>query len=84
MVWLALVVGGWGSAWAQSVELPVFSLSRSEAGVLLDFSARVNLGKAVEEALQRGVPIYFQAQATLYRSRWYWRDERVARVSRNW
>ena len=34
--------------------------------------------------MQRGVPVYFVAEATLYRSRWYWRDERVARVQRSW
>jgi hypothetical protein len=44
----------------------------------------VTLPPAVEDALQRGVPIYFAAEARLLRSRWYWRDERVARVSRSW
>jgi hypothetical protein len=34
--------------------------------------------------LLHGVPVYFNAQATLFRQRWYWRDERVARVSRTW
>ena len=34
--------------------------------------------------MQRGVPVYFVAEAALYRSRWYWRDERVARVQRSW
>jgi hypothetical protein len=28
--------------------------------------------------------MYFVAEATLLRNRWYWRDERVARVSRSW
>jgi hypothetical protein len=38
----------------------------------------------VEDALQRGVPLYFVAEATVYRQRWYWRDARVARASRSW
>jgi hypothetical protein len=38
----------------------------------------------VEDALQRGVPVYFVAEAQMFRNRWYWRDERVARVSRSW
>jgi hypothetical protein len=50
----------------------------------LDFVAKPGLSKAVEDAMQRGVPIYFVAQATLFRSRWYWRDERVSRVTRTW
>jgi hypothetical protein len=30
------------------------------------------------------VPVYFVAQATLLRYRWYWRDERIARAQRSW
>jgi hypothetical protein len=51
---------------------------------LLDFTARPALSHAVEEAMQRGVPIYFVAQATVYRPRWYWRDERISRATRTW
>ena len=38
----------------------------------------------MEDALHRGVPVYFVAEAQLLRNRWYWRDERVARVQRTW
>jgi Domain of unknown function (DUF4390) len=69
---------------AQGVELALLKTSRAEGGLNLDFSARVTLPKAAEEALMRGVPVYFIAEATLFRGRWYWRDERVARVSRSW
>lgn len=66
------------------VELTTLQVARADGGLLLEFVAQVSLPRAVEEALQRGVPIYFTAQATLWRSRWYWRDERIARVTRNW
>lgn len=69
---------------AQGVELAALQLQRGEGALNLEFSARVTLPKAVEEALQRGVPIYFVAEAQLLRNRWYWRDERVARLSRQW
>lgn len=68
----------------QGVELTALRTTRAEGVLSLDFSARVTLPRAVEEALSRGVPVYFVAQATLWRNRWYWRDERVARVSRQW
>ncbi|CAD5371796.1 conserved exported hypothetical protein [Rubrivivax sp. A210] len=71
-------------AQAQGVELATLQTARAEGALNLEFSARVSLPKAVEDALQRGVPIYFVAEAQLLRSRWYWRDERVARVSRSW
>jgi hypothetical protein len=69
---------------AQGVELATLQAQRAEGALALDFAARVNLPRAVEEALQRGVPIYFVAEAQLLRNRWYWRDERVARISRSW
>lgn len=72
------------SALAQGVELPSISAHRQDGGVVLDFAANLTLSKAVEDALRRGVPVYFVAEATVYRPRWYWRDERVARVSRSW
>lgn len=69
---------------AQGVELALLKTSRAEGGLNLDFAARITLPRAAEDALMRGVPIYFVAEASLFRGRWYWRDERVARVSRSW
>lgn len=69
---------------APGVEVQTLNLRREEGAVLLDFDLRVNLPPAVEEALSRGVPLYFQAMVALFRPRWYWRDARVARVERQW
>ncbi len=69
---------------AEAVELVSLNAYRDDNGLLLEFATHVVLPRAVEEALQRGVPIYFVAQATVWRSRWYWRDERINRVSRTW
>jgi hypothetical protein len=72
-------------AHAQGIELPQLEVSRIEGGGLnLDFEVKLNLSHAVEDALQRGVPMYFTAEAEVMRPRWYWRDERVARASRTW
>ena len=85
LLWAVLVVQLVAHpALAQGVELATLHASKADGALNLDFVARVNLPKAVEDALQRGVPIYFVAEAQLYRNRWYWRDERVARVSRSW
>ena len=69
---------------AQGVELTTLQAQRADGDVTLEFAARLTLTRSIEDALQRGVPMHFVAQASLYRSRWYWRDERVARVSRQW
>ncbi len=75
---------GAGPALAQGVELARLDLQRQDGELTLDFEARLLLPRSVEDAMQRGVPVYFVAEATLYRNRWYWRDERVARVQRSW
>jgi len=69
---------------AQGVELKSLRVERRDGELSLEFSHRLSLGSAIEDALHRGVPMYFSAQATVYRNRWYWRDERVARVHRTW
>ena len=85
LLMLTLLLGlGAAPARAQGVELATLQASKSDGALNLEFVARVNLPKAVEDALQRGVPIYFVAEAQLWRNRWYWRDERVARVARSW
>lgn len=72
------------AARAQSIELPLLEVGRVDGGLSLDFEVRLSLGRAVEDALQRGVPLYFTAEARVLRPRWYWRDERVARAARTW
>lgn len=72
------------SAQAQGVELKTLKVGRQEGDLVLEFSTRLTLGPAIEDALRRGVPMYFTAQAAIYRNRWYWRDERLGRASRTW
>jgi hypothetical protein len=80
---LALLLAAPGPR-AEGIELTALSLTRSEEGLFLDYSTRFDLPAAVEDALLKGVPIYFVAEAEVFRSRWYWRDQRVARSVRNW
>lgn len=85
-LWAALLLALLGSqaARAQGVEVLALAATRSNEAVALEYQLRVTLPRAAEEAVQRGVPLYFTAQATLWRNRWYWRDERVARERREW
>jgi Domain of unknown function (DUF4390) len=81
---LALLLGTLRPAFAQGVELAVLQVNRVENVLALEFALNATLPKPVQQALERGVPVYFVAEAQLLRSRWYWRDERVARVQRSW
>jgi hypothetical protein len=80
----ALLLAAVGPAAAQGVDLGSLKLTRADGELALEYSARLTLSPSLEEALQRGVPMYFTAQATVWRSRWYWRDERMAKVARTW
>jgi hypothetical protein len=72
------------AARAEGIELASLQVGQREGALVLDFSVRITLSAAVEDALQRGVPVYFAAQADLYRNRWYWRDARISRITRTW
>ena len=84
LMWCCVCLLPAGTAQAQGVELATLQTSRAEGGLNLEFVARVSLPRTVEDALRNGVPVYFVAEAQLLRNRWYWRDERVSRVSRSW
>jgi hypothetical protein len=84
---LALLLLGslWGGAVrAQAMDLATLQTAQQDGALTLEFAVRVSLPRAVETALHNGVPVYFVAEAELLRKRWYWRDERVARVRRSW
>lgn len=88
-VWLVLLAAVLATAapaaraQAQPAELSSFELGRDD-GLQLSFAVQFELPRGVEEALQKGVPLYFVAQAEVFRSRWYWRDKRVAVAERTW
>lgn len=72
------------TACADGADLSHFDVVRTDEGVLLSFAIDFELPRAVDEALQKGVPLYFVARAEVFRSRWYWRDRRVASAERVW
>ncbi|MFG6467511.1 DUF4390 domain-containing protein [Roseateles sp. BYS87W] len=80
-VLLALVPGG---ARAEGIELAQLATRKADDGLELSFTTRFELGHAADDALHKGVPLYFVAEATVLRNRWYWRDARVARAERTW
>ncbi|CAM3936603.1 DUF4390 domain-containing protein [Roseateles saccharophilus] len=73
-----------GAARAEGVELAQLSTRRADDGLELSFTTRFELSRAAEDALHKGVPLYFVAEATVLRNRWYWRDARVAQTERTW
>ncbi|MEN9545265.1 MAG: hypothetical protein RLZZ598_2098 [Pseudomonadota bacterium] len=83
VVALLLIAGG-PPVRAETAELLSFELKRAEEGLLLSYAMRFELPRSVEDALARGVPIYFVAETEVFRRRWYWRDQRIGGASRTW
>ncbi len=69
---------------AADAELRQFEVVHNEEGVLLSYAVDLELSRAVEDALSKAVPLYFVAEAQVFRDRWYWRDRRVASTVRVW
>ena len=85
-LWLLAIATGLlpAAARADQPEFTEFEIVRTEEGVLLNFGLRFDLPRGVEEALQKGVPLYFVAEAEVFRDRWYWRDKKVGKATRVW
>jgi Domain of unknown function (DUF4390) len=64
--------------------LTFFDVSREDDAVSLSYAVEFELPQAVEDALGKGIPLYFVAEANVFRNRWYWRDQRIAQASRSW
>jgi hypothetical protein len=78
------LLGGAHAAAGEQVELTTLDLTRDEDGVYLNYAVDLQLSRSVEDALIKAVPLYFVAEAQVYRDRWYWRDRRVADAVRVW
>lgn len=58
-------------------------LSAGEDGYVLTADFSVNLNARLEDAVAKGVALYFVVDFELTRSRWYWLDEQVASRSQS-
>ena len=76
------LLAGAPPARASVAELTSFDLSRDEDGVYLSYAVEFELGRSVDDALIKSVPLFFVAEAEIFRDRWYWRDRRVAHAVR--
>jgi Domain of unknown function (DUF4390) len=48
------------------------------AAIVLNATFEFELPQALEEAVQKGIALYFNIEFELFRKRWYWFDRRVA------
>jgi hypothetical protein len=70
-------------AWAEGATIRNAKLEATEDGYQLNADIDVQLTAAMQEALRKGMPLYFVVDFELTKGRWYWFDQGIASVSRD-
>ena len=68
---------------AKSASVSQLKLEQADDGIYLNAQVQFELPNLVEEVLDKGIAIYFVAEAELYSERWYWTDQKVAQATRH-
>ena len=79
---LGLAAPAANAANAAPPQLVQLRTERSDEGVYLSASVAFELPSVVEDALLKGIALYFVVEADILRDRWYWSDQRVANAVR--
>ena len=67
---------------AEGIKIKSFELEKADNDWLLNATFQIELSPGLEDAVQKGVVLYFQTEFDLTRSRWYWFDERPVLAQR--
>jgi hypothetical protein len=65
------------AALADTIVVRSAELHTEEDGYYLNADFELSLNATLDEALQKGVPLYFLLEFEVLRPRWYWLDEKV-------
>lgn len=73
-----------GAAQADSVDFREAHLAPREEGWALEAQFDIELSGRLEEAVNKGVALYFTLEFELTRPRWYWLDEKAAQLTQSY
>jgi len=76
MLWIGAAFAA--PARAEGIEVRKAALISAEEGYVLEAEFDIALTHTLEEALNKGVPLYFALEFELIRPRWYWLNEKLA------
>jgi len=68
----------------QGVQLSDFKLERQDDAYVLSSTLNFELPQAVEDALSKGIALYFMAEVQVAKERWYWYDKYLAKQERHY
>jgi hypothetical protein len=80
---LALSLPQMAQAESVATEVSMLQIERNADSLLLSATVNFSLPATVEDALLKGVPVIFVAEADIVRERWYWLNKRVASTQRH-
>nr|WP_232476525.1 MULTISPECIES: DUF4390 domain-containing protein [unclassified Acidovorax] len=84
MAWLLVLAWPvWAQAQSPASEVADLRLERADDGVYLSATLQFALPELAEDALYKGIPMFFVAEAQVLRERWYWSDRQVATATRH-
>jgi len=78
---LTLCLAAAAPALADSIAVQRASLQADGSGWSLDARFEFELNNSLEDAVNKGVPLYFTTEFDLTRARWYWFDEQPVSAS---
>jgi hypothetical protein len=83
-IFLCLILFGVfaSTANAEGIKIKSFELEKVEGDWLLSASFQIELAPGLEDAVQKGVVLYFQTEFELTRGRWYWFEEKTVLAQR--
>lgn len=64
------------SANAEGIKIKTVEMERADNDWLLNATFQIELAPGLEDAVKKGVVLYFQTEFDITRSRWYWFDEK--------
>jgi len=71
-------------AQAEGILVRDASLVAAEEGYYLEADFEITLNATLEEALNKGVPLYFLLEFEMIRPRWYWLDDKVVNTQQQY
>ena len=85
--WILALIIGLGSvapSWANDITVMSASLSSrmdQPSGLYLDVNIEFDLPRSVQDALNRGIPLYFVTDFSIQSERWYWVNKPIVEAS---
>lgn len=82
-MWMAWLPAPAAAQGRPTTSISQMRLEQADDSVYLSAVVQFELHSLVEEVLDKGIAIYFVAEAEIFQERWYWTDRKVAQVQRH-